>query len=59
MLALAGVVAGIASLIFLSMPFAPYGIGLIVISAIVLYHFAQQYRVAHNVLKRSAEALTK
>jgi len=57
LMALAGIVAGVAALIFLSILFTPFAIGAIVVSSYSLYHQIQNYLDANRDFSRGARAL--
>lgn len=53
-LALAGIVAGVAIILFLSSQFFAVGVGLALLSTFILYHLVQQCRRSNRVLSQAA-----
>jgi Kef-type K+ transport system membrane component KefB len=57
LLALMGIVAGIAAILFLSFQWAAAGIGILFVSAYSLYHTADRYHASKNLLARAGRAI--
>ncbi len=57
LLALAGIVMGVAAILFLATQWAAVGIGLVLLSTYSLYHLADKYHSSKYYLTKANQAL--
>lgn len=57
LLALTLLVLGVASIIFMNINFLPYGIGLILISSVAIYHYLKHHHHSNQIFSRAAKAI--